>query len=195
MSLLQLMLLTVLTVMTVLSALMVVSVRNLIHAGFWLLPFFLGIGGFYLILSLEFLFALQLLLYAGAVMVVVLFALMLTRDVMNPKVRQTNRLQVAAIASSASMMTFLIIVIYRHSAAFTTVPGEVNPDTITRQLGAMLLNEYVLPFELTSALLLSAMLGAIFLARSPKVEITPEEVQEEAADESREPAASLLRAP
>ncbi len=171
MSSLELALLVLLTAMTIISALMVVSVRNLIHAGFWLLPFFLGIGGFYLILSLEFLFALQLLLYAGAVMVVVLFALMLTRDVMNPRVRQTNRLAIAAVAASASLMGFLIIVIYRQMGALTAVPNMVDADAITRELGRLLLTDYVLPFELTSALLLSAMLGAIFLARNPKVEL------------------------
>lgn len=174
MSTLELALLVFLTAMTVVSALMVVAVRNLIHAGFWLLPFFLGIGGFYLILSLEFLFALQLLLYAGAVMVVVLFALMLTRDVMNPQIRQTNRLYVAAIAASASMMAFLLVVIYRNMSALSALPREIDADGITRQLGAMLLNEYVLPFELTSALLLSAMLGAIFLARNPRIELEEE---------------------
>ncbi|MEJ5252837.1 MAG: NADH-quinone oxidoreductase subunit J [Chthonomonadetes bacterium] len=174
MSALELALLTALTVMTVISALMVVAVRNLIHAGFWLLPFFLGIGGFYLILSLEFLFALQLLLYAGAVMVVVLFALMLTRDVMNPNVRQTNRLAIAASAVSAGMMVYLIGAIYRNLGTLTLSPQAVNAEAITRELGKMLLNEYVLPFELTSVLLLSAMLGAIFLARSPKVELEEE---------------------
>ncbi|GIV20407.1 MAG: NADH-quinone oxidoreductase subunit J [Armatimonadota bacterium] len=191
MSTIELAVVVFLTVMTVISALMVVTVRNLIHAGFWLLPFFLGIGGFYLILSLEFLFALQLLLYAGAVMVVVLFALMLTRDVMNPRVRQTNRLYVAAIAASASMMAFLIVVIYRNMGGLSTLPPEVDAGSITRQLGAMLLNEYVLPFELTSALLLSAMLGAIFLARNPKVEL----MEEETANEPGEPAATLLHTP
>jgi NADH-quinone oxidoreductase subunit J len=191
MNALELAILVFLTVMTVISALMVVTVRNLIHAGFWLLPFFLGIGGFYLILSLEFLFALQLLLYAGAVMVVVLFALMLTRDVMNPRVRQTNRLYVAAIAASASMMAFLIVVIYRNMSGLSMLPPEVDASSMTRQLGAMLLNEYVLPFELTSALLLSAMLGAIFLARNPKVEL----MEEETANEPGEPAATLLHTP
>lgn len=191
MNTLELAIIVLLTAMTVISALMVVMVRNLIHAGFWLLPFFLGIGGFYLILSLEFLFALQLLLYAGAVMVVVLFALMLTRDVMNPRVRQTNRLYAAGAAASASMMAFLIVVIYRNMGRLSVLPPEVDAGSVTRQLGTMLLNEYVLPFELTSALLLSAMLGAIFLARNPKVELMEEEI----ADEPGEPAATLLRAP
>lgn len=174
MSTLELVLLVLLTAMTVLSALMVVAVRNLIHAGFWLLPFFLGIGGFYLILSLEFLFALQLLLYAGAVMVVVLFALMLTRDVMNPHVRQTNRLALAGAAVSASLMVFLLGVIYRSLKPLAVLPGAVDADAITRELGRLLLHDYVLPFELTSALLLSAMLGAVFLARNPKVELEEE---------------------
>lgn len=168
MNMLELVLLILLTAMTVISALMVVAVRNLIHAGFWLLPFFLAVGGFYLILSLEFLFALQLLLYAGAVMVVVLFALMLTRDVMNPRIRQTNRLAIAAAAASASMMVFLGEGIYRSLKPLSALPGMVDSDAITRDIGKMLLNEYVLPFELTSALLLSAMLGAIFLARTPR---------------------------
>lgn len=176
MSFLEMSLLIVLTAMTLVSALMVVSIRNLIHAGFWLLPFFLGIGGFYLILAQEFLFALQLLLYAGAVMVVVLFALMLTRDVTNPQVRQTNRLSTAAIAASASMLALFAVVIYRQLSQFAVQIVPVDPDSITRQLGAMLLNEYVLAFELTSALLLSAMLGAIFLARNPRAE--SEEVAE-----------------
>lgn len=176
MNLLELVLLILLTAMTVFSGLMVVAVRNLIHAGFWLLPFFLGVGGFYLILSLEFLFALQLLLYAGAVMVVVLFALMLTRDVMNPHVRQTNRLAIAAVATSASMIVILWGVIYRSLKPLSALPSMVDSDAITRDLGKMLLNEYVLPFELTSALLLSAMLGAIFLARCPRMELEEEDI-------------------
>ncbi|MGQ9488783.1 MAG: NADH-quinone oxidoreductase subunit J family protein [Armatimonadota bacterium] len=177
MNLLELALLILLTAVTVFSGLMVVAVRNLIHAGFWLLPFFLGVGGFYLILSLEFLFALQLLLYAGAVMVVVLFALMLTRDVMNPRVRQTNRLAIAAAAASASLMVILLNVIYRSLKPLSALPGTVDSGAITRDLGKMLLNEYVLPFELTSALLLSAMLGAIFLARSPRMDLEEEDIQ------------------
>lgn len=170
MSTLELLLLILLTAITVISALMVVAVRNLIHAGFWLLPFFLGIGGFYLILSLEFLFALQLLLYAGAAMVVVLFALMLTRDVMNPRIRQTNRLALVGAAASASLMVVLLGVISRSLKPLSVLPGAVDSGSITRELGRLLLYDYVLPFEITSALLLSAMLGAIFLARNPKVE-------------------------
>ena len=154
--------------MTLIGGLMVVGSRNLVHAGFWLLPFFLGIGGFYLLMNMEFLFVLQLLIYAGAVMVLVLFALMLTKNVMSKKLSPINKLFYPGLASGFGMIVILSIFVWRALGSYNKTVLPVEGDII-RNLGKMLLTDYVLPFELTSALLLSALLGAIFLARKPEI--------------------------
>src|SRR6266496_3265691 len=85
-----------LSAMTLLSALFVVRSRNVLHAGYWLLPCFVGVAGLFAALEAHFFFVVQLLIYAGAILVLILFALMLTRDVMNPHVPQSNRMGLLA---------------------------------------------------------------------------------------------------
>src|ERR1043166_2399281 len=85
-----------LAALTLIPALFVVRARSVVHAGFWLLPCFVGIAGIYAALEAHFFFVVQLLIYAGAILILILFALMLTRDVMNPNVPQTNRYSMRA---------------------------------------------------------------------------------------------------
>src|SRR5436309_672979 len=80
-----------LSALTLVPAVMVVRARNVVHAGYWLFPCFVGVAGMFAALEAHFFFVVQLLIYAGAILVLILFALMLTRDVMNPNVPQTNR--------------------------------------------------------------------------------------------------------
>src|ERR1043166_5769525 len=82
-----------LAALTLIPALCVVRARSVVHAGFWLLPCFVGVAGFYAALEAHFFFVVQLLIYAGAILILILFALMLTRDAMNPNVSQSNRMQ------------------------------------------------------------------------------------------------------
>jgi NADH-quinone oxidoreductase subunit J len=157
----------IMSVLTLGSALVVVRVRNIVHAGFWLLPCFLGIAGLYALLEAHFFVVVQVLIYVGAILVLMLFALMLTQDVMNPNNPQTNRM-------SLPIGIFCVVFAAGVAAILTGHPWLNSHEIIlpasvqTRQLGQALIGEYARPFEIASVLLLAALVGAIVLAKSEK---------------------------
>lgn len=149
----------VMAALTVLSALLVVSMRNIFHAVLALVLSFVGVAGLYVTLNAGFLAAVQVLIYAGAIAVLTLFAVFLTRNAMtqgNPP----GRLQASALVASALVFLALsyVFVSTIWPAGARTVFG---PD----QVAASLFTTYVFPFELASVLLLVAMIGAIVIAR------------------------------
>lgn len=177
-----------LAALTLISALFVVSHRNIVHAGFWLLPCFVGIAGLFAALEAHFFFVVQLLIYAGAILVLILFALMLTRDVMNPNVPQTNRFGLWAGLVCAATCLGASYVLTRHAWPLTSDrPAEAGEQTFA--LGQALITQYVVPFEVASLLLLAALIGAIVLAKSerePEPEPPPLAVVEELTAEDSE---------
>jgi NADH-quinone oxidoreductase subunit J len=145
-----------------LPAVAVVTSRNIIHAAFWLVPVFLGVAGEFLLLHAEFLAAIQVLIYAGAITVLLLFALMLTRGVAEGHVRQTNELVAGAILGVGFFTAIIVMVITGQRWATTALTPAADG---TAALGTSLLTTYLLPFEVASVLLLAAMIGAIVLSR------------------------------
>ncbi len=164
-----------LAALTLIPALMVVRARSVVHAGFWLLPCFIGIAGLYAALEAHFFFVVQLLIYAGAILVLILFALMLTRDAMNPHVPQSNRFTLAAGLICSALGLTAAAVLARQTWPLTdALPAD--PTTQTRALGNALIGLYAVPFEVASLLLLAALIGAIVLAKAeqePLPEIPP----------------------
>jgi NADH-quinone oxidoreductase subunit J len=160
------------TAMTLISALVVVSNRNIVHAGFWLLPTFLGVAGLYALLNAHFFVVVQVLIYVGAILVLMLFALMLTLDVMNPLIPQTNRFGISAAISSFIAVAYICWILYMQpwNAGHLSVPDGLEQ---TRQLGEALIGPYALPFEISSLLLLAALIGAVVLAKSEKEPVPP----------------------
>jgi NADH-quinone oxidoreductase subunit J len=154
-----------LTALTLLPALFVVRSRNIVHAGYWLLPCFVGVAGLYATLEAHFFFVVQLLVYAGAILVLILFALMLTRDVMNPAVRQSNRLGLWAGLVCAAIAIGASAILTRHPWAFTNDRPAASEGQI-RALGESLIGLYAVPFEVASLLLLAALIGSVILAKS-----------------------------
>ena len=154
-----------LAALTLVSALFVVQSRNIAHAGFWLLPCFVGVAGLFATLEAHFLFVVQLLIYAGAILVLILFVLMLTRDVMNPLVSQTNRAgHFAAAACAAGALAFSCILSQHPWNVTTAQPaGAVEQ---TGALGDQLIGLYAIPFEVSSLILVAALIGSVILARS-----------------------------
>lgn len=150
----------VLAIVSVVSALAVVSARNIFHAALFLILSFVAVAGIYITLNADFLAAVQILIYAGAIAVLLLFALMLTRDVQqgNP----SNRLQVPAFIIAALMLITFISV-------FTATPWriatEAPTEPTTAPIAAALFVGFVLPFEVASVLLLAAIIGAIVLVK------------------------------
>ncbi|MGQ9572486.1 MAG: NADH-quinone oxidoreductase subunit J [Dehalococcoidia bacterium] len=150
----------VLAVVTVGAALMVVAVRNLIHAVLFLILSFLGVAGLYLTLSADFVAITQILIYAGAVSVLILFAILLT-----PRAARDNAetfLQLPGLVLAA------MVAVTIGAVALVTDWNEATRGPFSETaaaIGEALLDKYVLPFEIASVVLLAAMVGAIVLVR------------------------------
>jgi NADH:ubiquinone oxidoreductase subunit 6 (subunit J) len=153
-----------LAVLLLVSSLQVVLARNLFHSVLWLALALVATAGLFLLLQAEFLAAAQVLLYAGGVVTIVVFAIMLTERLVGERIRQMNRGigwgAVVAVAVFAAVAAVLL-------RARLPVPpvGPVRPAT-TELLGQALLTDWVLPFEALGVLLLAALLAAVHVART-----------------------------
>lgn len=148
--------------LAVIGGLFAVTTRHVVHAALWLVVALLGVAGSLLVLGAELVALVLVLVYVGAVVVLVLFALMLTRSGSVPVV--TSRPQRAAAGVVGAGTTLLL------GGALLTVFGwEQVPvvGTSSTAVAAGIFDTYVWPFELLSVLLLSALVAAVALARAP----------------------------
>jgi NADH:ubiquinone oxidoreductase subunit 6 (subunit J) len=150
----------VLAAITVGSALGVVVVRNLIHAVVFLILSFVSVAGLYITLSADFVAVTQILIYAGAVSVLILFAIVLTPR--GDRGNQETFLRLPALLLALVVAFTLGYVAIDTSWAISDREGFEETASI---IGEALLDKYVLPFEIASVLLLAAMIGAIVLVR------------------------------
>jgi NADH-quinone oxidoreductase subunit J len=174
------------------AAIMVVSVRNIIHSALWLITSFFGVGALYLLLEAEFLAIVQVLIYVGAVSVLVLFAIMLTRHITGEGERQLYKqwwvgLIIAGVLFAAVLTPTLLnqewntmtlatqpeSVTEENEALLDTLAEQAADVAGTRELGFAFMQEYLLPFQAAAVLLLVALVGAIVIAyeertRSPR---------------------------
>jgi NADH:ubiquinone oxidoreductase subunit 6 (subunit J) len=146
------------------AGLAVVLGKNLFHAVLWLALALIATAGVFLTLDAEFIAAVQILLYAGGVITVVVFAIVVTERLIGEKLSQTNRQIGAGAVVSVGVLALLV------RAIGSAVPGELPArlpiaGDLTRQLGTSLLTRYVLAFELLAVLLLVGLLGASYFAR------------------------------
>ena len=175
-----------LAVVTLIGALKVVSTRSIMHAAFWLFPVFAGVAGFYLFLGAQFLAAIQVLIYIGAILVLIVFAVTLTRNPMDPEDAQHNRFAIPVGLAAIALVLALAGTVMRNGFGqpvqdlngISLLPGVGVTDVSA--IGVVLLQQYLLPFEIASVLLLAAMIGAIVMARKERA--APE--QAEAAEET-----------
>ena len=152
----------VLSVMLVGSALAVVLSKNLFHAVLWLALALTGTAGIFLLLNAEFLAAVQLLLYAGGIITVVVFAIVVTERLIGERLSQTNRGVVSGALVSGGLLAIIVSTLMQRQLPLTPLP---QPSDLTVVLGKQVLTTFVLPFELLALLMLVAMLGAIYFAR------------------------------
>ena len=147
------------------GALGVVLSRNLFHSALFLVLSFAGVVGYYVLLDAGFLAAVQLLIYIGAIAILILFAVMLTRGLMARQ--QTQRNQQWLIAALVAGLTFVVlaVVLWQVDWPFASEQALASPSVSISQLGQDLLGPYVIPFEVASVLLLVALIGAVILAR------------------------------
>ncbi len=148
------------------AALVVVTVKNIIHSALWLIASFFGVGALYLLMEAEFVAVVQVLVYVGAISILILFAIMLTRHVTGEGVRQLYQRWWVALLVSGGLFGLLIVpTVYNYNWE-GTAPKAEQPVAISSavELGRAFMSEYLLPFELASVLLLVALIGAIVIA-------------------------------
>lgn len=161
----------------VVSAFRVVTSQNVVHAALFLVGTLAGTAGLFILLSAEFVAWTLVLVYIGAVIVLFLFGIMITRAPMTRDVAlDHSRKTVAALVS----LTLFAVLSWASLRAFSSTPvSDVGVPTPTETLGLALLGRFVIPFEVVSIVLLAALIGGITIARK---DLTPAE--EERAEAS-----------
>lgn len=160
----------VISLLTLISAWVVVTDKNLFHAALALMASFLGVGGFYILLEAGFLAAAQLLVYIGAISILIIFAIMMTRRLMQTTETPYNTQWRWGIVAALLAFVLLAVFIFQTwpTDTFASAPVE-SPSTIRGSVNALGIalvdvDQYVLPFEVASVLLLAALVGAIVIA-------------------------------
>jgi NADH-quinone oxidoreductase subunit J len=153
------------------SAIMVITRKNVMHAALFLLLTFACVGATYVLLRAELLAAVQVLVYAGAVTVLFLFAILLVNIPRVVRLRQWNRQTAVAVVIAGLTGLWLIIATTRTFGKLELPAGAADQPLGTPQaIGQLLFADFMLPFEIVSLILLAAMVGAIFLARETALE-------------------------
>ena len=147
---------------TVISAAMVAFSRNIIYSAFSLLGAFAGVAGIYVLLGADFVAAVQMLLYVGGILVVILFAVMLTHRI--TEVQITNR-AVGGIPALVVTAIFILLLVQTIRETSWVKAREIVYAPTTARIGDLFLQSYLLPFELASVVLLAALIGAVVLSR------------------------------
>jgi NADH-quinone oxidoreductase subunit J len=144
------------------AAIKVVTTKNVVHAALYLIVVLAGVAGIYVLLAAEFVAIVQILVYIGAIVVLFLFGVMLTRAPIGRDDRLDNDQRVAAAIVSLFLFGVLGAVLVN---AFHRV--HVNPSTVqrTNDVAVSIFQTYVIPFEVISVVLLAALVGAVVIAR------------------------------
>ena len=161
----QIFIFVILTLITLGGALGVVSSRNLFHSALFLVLSFAGVVGYYILLNAGFLAGVQLMIYIGAIAILILFAIMLSRGLMAQ--RQSQRNEQWWIAALVTLLIFVVLAVMLWQVEWPVADAQAlaAPSTAIGQLGQALLGPYMIPFEVASVLLLVALVGAVILAR------------------------------
>ncbi len=147
---------------TLISAFFVVTTRNIVHSAFFLLFTFFGVAGIYVLLGADFVAIVQLIVYVGGILILLIFGVMLTNRITNVQIKTgTMQMLPAAIGVGLFSGLLLSIVINTNWKVIPTVVPVQNVGTI----GTLILSEYVVIFELLGIILLIALLGAASIAR------------------------------
>jgi len=151
-----------LSVLLIGSALAVVLTKNLFHSVLWLALALTGTAGIFLLLDAEFLAAVQLLLYAGGIVTVMVFAIVVTEKLIGERLSQTSR-RIAGGAIASVLLAWLIVsAVMERPLATTRMPMAGD---LTKEIGETVLTRFVLPFELLAVLMLAGLMSAIYFAR------------------------------
>lgn len=153
----------ILSVTALFSALMVITSRNPVYSVLWLIVTFFAISGHYILLNAQFLAIVNIIVYAGAIMVLFLFVIMLMNLNKETEPQKSKWLRMAGAVSGGALLLVMVAAL-RDTERLTTQlrSGDIG---LIQNLGKVLFNEYVVPFEISSILFLSAMVGAVVIGK------------------------------
>jgi NADH-quinone oxidoreductase subunit J len=147
---------------TLLSAFFVVTTRNIVRAAFFLLFTFFGVSGIYVLLGADFVAIVQLIVYVGGILILLIFGVMITNKITQVDIK-TGTIHTFPAAIGVGLFTGMIGAVILNTDWFQV--NSPMPESTLSTLGNMLLNEFVLVFELLGILLLVALIGAASMAR------------------------------
>jgi NADH-quinone oxidoreductase subunit J len=144
------------------AAVAVVTNKNILHSAYYLILAFVGVAAIYVMLEAPFIAVVQVLVYIGAIAILIVFAIMLTRRLMSKDMEQHNTQWIPSALGALALFLVLGWIVY--TAGWPVHEGAVPAEPIS-QLGQDLLTTYLVPFEIASVLLLAALVGAILIGR------------------------------
>lgn len=156
-----------LSFVAVLSALMVVFSKSPVYSVLYLIVTFFAIAGHYVLMNAEFLAVVHMIVYAGAIMVLFLYVIMLLNLNQETEPHKTNLLKIGAVIC-AGMLLIVMVGALKGTEVLVAANSTESSIGDVKSLGQVLFTEFLLPFEIASVLLLAAMVGAVMLAKSEK---------------------------
>jgi len=155
----------ILSVLALFSALMVITSKNPVFSVLWLILVFFSISGHYLLLNAQFLAIVNIIVYAGAIMVLFLYVLMLM-DLKKETEPQKNRwIKLAGAVAGGCLLLVLVAALKKADIVNNVAQTSEGDIGLIQNLGKILFSEYVVPFEISSILFLSAMVGAVVIGK------------------------------
>jgi NADH-quinone oxidoreductase subunit J len=154
----------ILSAVALIGALGVVVSRKLFYAAIFLVLSFVGVAGYYVLLEAEFLAMVQILVYVGAIAILIIFAIMLSRRMMSSEFQARNEQWLWALVAGVALFVILVVILVQVN--WPIVEAVVPADTVS-ELGQALVepDQFLLVFEVASVLLLVALVGAVIIAR------------------------------
>lgn len=159
-----------LSVLAIFSAIMIVISRNPVHSVLWLIITFFAISGHYILLNAQFLGIVNLIVYAGAIMVLFLFVIMLMNLNASVEPQKNKWLKLAGIVAGGTLMLVMVAALKTAEKKGALVQVQTGDIGLIKNLGKALFTDYVVPFEVSSVLFLSAMIGAVVIGKKETAE-------------------------
>jgi NADH-quinone oxidoreductase subunit J len=151
--------------LAIISGVLVITRRNAVHSALALIVTLLAVSGLYLMLYAPFVAGVQIIVYAGGIMVLFLFVIMLVDIERTVKERQFNRIWPAGVVAAVALLGLFVSVYVKGKALFPETGLQFIEENNTQKIGEMLYGNYMFAFEIASLLLLVAILGAVIMAK------------------------------
>jgi NADH-quinone oxidoreductase subunit J len=159
-----------LSILAILGAIFLVISKNPVHSVLWLIVVFIAISGHYILLDAQFLAIVNLIVYAGAIMVLFLFVFMLMNLNVDTEPQKNRWLKIAGVVTGGALLLVLVAALKRADLKAQVAEMGNGDIGLIHNLGMVLFHDYVIPFEISSVLFLSAMVGVVVIGRKSEEE-------------------------